>query len=213
MNVYIMRHGETEWNSLKKIQGSTDIPLNEKGIQLARVTAQAMHNQGIVFDRVFSSPLQRAVATAKIMCRADTTIPMITDERLTEFKFGKAEGRTLEELTTNPQFKTLGYLFSNPPLYKAENGAESFAEVFARTKDFLEHQIKPLEGQCKSVLISCHGGICRALLMNINGWSLDRYWDIPVPNCAVNLVTVQNGQFSIVSIGKTYYEVDRKGIL
>ena len=212
MNIYIMRHGETDWNKARRIQGNTDIPLNENGIELAKFTAQGLHRDGIVFDRAFSSPLSRAVQTAEIICK-ESHIPVVTDPRITEFAFGQAEGVSVTELTENPAYKNLGYCFTKPSLYRAMNGAESFEEMFARTADFMEHVLKPLELTSRNVLVSCHGGTARALLMNVNGWELDRYWDISEPNCAVNLMTLRNGVFSVVYMGKTYYTVERQGIV
>ena len=67
MKVYFMRHGETDWNIVKRLQGTTDIPLNENGISLAKISAENMKNAGIQFDEIFSSPLNRAVHTAEII--------------------------------------------------------------------------------------------------------------------------------------------------
>ena len=103
MQVYFMRHGDTDWNSVKRLQGRTDIPLNEKGIALARRTAEAVHRSGIHFDYVYTSPLQRARKTAELM-NAYSRAPLIPDERLTEFCFGEAEGLLFEEVNTNPRF-------------------------------------------------------------------------------------------------------------
>ena len=62
--LYIMRHGKTDWNKLYKLQGQTDIPLNESGRDLAVLTREGMPD--VKFDRVFCSPLCRAVETARI---------------------------------------------------------------------------------------------------------------------------------------------------
>ncbi len=64
MRLYIMRHGETSWNALKKIQGIADIPLNEKGRALAKVTGEALKE--IKFDLVITSPLCRAKETCQV---------------------------------------------------------------------------------------------------------------------------------------------------
>ena len=67
MNIYVIRHGETDWNAGRRIQGRSDIPLNEKGRQLAKVTAEALKD--IVFGAAYSSPLKRAMETARIILR------------------------------------------------------------------------------------------------------------------------------------------------
>ena len=85
MQIYIIRHGETDWNTKRLLQGATDIPLNQNGIEAARLTAEALKE--IPFDEIYTSPLQRAVQTAEIM-RGDRRIPIIKDERLKEISFG-----------------------------------------------------------------------------------------------------------------------------
>ena len=65
--IYIVRHGETDWNILKKLTGQTDIPLNLNGIKQAKEVREKLKN--IKFDYVFSSPLKRAYETAKIITK------------------------------------------------------------------------------------------------------------------------------------------------
>ena len=90
MKIYLFRHGETDWNKARRLQGQSNIPLNPFGRELAMKTAEAL--QDISFDRAFSSPLSRAVETAQILL-GDTQIPVITDHRLLEINFGDCEGR------------------------------------------------------------------------------------------------------------------------
>ena len=65
MKVYLIRHGETDWNSVRKLQGQTDIRLNDYGIELAKLTAEGLKD--VDFDLIYSSPLIRAVETAEII--------------------------------------------------------------------------------------------------------------------------------------------------
>ena len=58
MRIYLIRHGETEWNTRHLLQGATDIPLNQNGVEVARITAEALKD--VPFDVVFTSPLKRA---------------------------------------------------------------------------------------------------------------------------------------------------------
>lgn len=67
MNIYIVRHGETDWNVQLKLQGRSDIPLNATGIEQAEQTGENLKKAGISFDKVYSSPLQRAVKTAELI--------------------------------------------------------------------------------------------------------------------------------------------------
>ena len=88
MRLYIIRHGETDWNKEKKIQGHTDIPLNEYGRHLAEETAEGMKD--ISMDLCFTSPLLRAKETAQIVL-GDRGIPVIEEPRIMEIGFGSFE--------------------------------------------------------------------------------------------------------------------------
>ena len=88
MKIWIARHGQTDLNRDKRMQGLTDCPLNEKGIEQAR---QSRKNIGDVsFDAVYASPLRRAQLTGAIIGNVDLS-EIITDERLIETDFGKYE--------------------------------------------------------------------------------------------------------------------------
>lgn len=150
MNIYFMRHGETDWNTVKRLQGTTDIPLNTRGVVLAEQTARALHKRGIHFDRVFTSPLTRALTTAALM-NVYSRAPLIRDERLMEFCFGAAEGTMFTEIMTNPRFAWLANWFTRPEAYTAALGAESFAHFFARINSFLD-MLRKLEADTSTHL-------------------------------------------------------------
>ena len=87
--VILVRHGETDWNKEYRLQGRTQILLNERGREQARQTAAGLKRQGIVFDAVYASPLLRAVETAEILSGFPRE-RIKTDERIIEFAFGAA---------------------------------------------------------------------------------------------------------------------------
>ena len=89
MDIYLIRHGETDWNRMKKLQGTTDIPLNAYGIELAEKTAEGLKD--VPFDRIYTSPLIRARKTAEII-RRDRPIEIIETDGLKEISFGDYEG-------------------------------------------------------------------------------------------------------------------------
>jgi len=205
MNVFVIRHGETDWNKEWRLQGRTQIRLNERGREQARETAAGLKKQGIVFDRVYSSPLLRAVETAEILS-GFTLENIATDERIIELCFGKAEGTTPDERKENPLLQGFNNFFDAPEKYVAKDGAESIESVLARTKDFWENEIKKLEGQgVENVLISTHGGTLQALLMNVDGREISHYWDVKIPNCTVNLVKLKSGILRLEYTAKVFY--------
>ena len=97
MIIGLIRHGETEWNAVGRIQGQTDISLNEAGIRQARALAARLKAEDRVWDAVVSSDLKRARETARILADA-LGIPLLPpDPRIRERSFGLAEGTTEEE--------------------------------------------------------------------------------------------------------------------
>ena len=87
--LYIMRHGRTDWNVRHKLQGRTDIPLNDEGRMMAAEAGKQYSD--IHFDECYSSPLARAKETAEIFLKG-RGVPVYTDDRLVEMGFGVYEG-------------------------------------------------------------------------------------------------------------------------
>ena len=110
MELYVMRHGTTDWNLERRMQGSHNIQLNDEGRALARVTAEALKDLRIYY--IYSSTLDRAYETATII-RGDRDIEIVKDDRLKEFCFGEYEGKAPEE---RPEKVKL--FFNDPPAYE-----------------------------------------------------------------------------------------------
>lgn len=200
MNIYIMRHSETDWNKLLKIQGSTDIPLNQEGICFAEKVSVSIYRNKICFDKIYSSPLIRAKKTAEIMNKYSNA-PIILDDRLKEFHFGQAEGVTYEELKTNPKFSNLKNWFLDSKNYKAELGAESYESFFGRIDAFIDDLKKET---CGNILVVCHGGVVRGLLKEISNWSIEKFASVKIPNCGLNLVKYENKKFFVEYTAKIF---------
>lgn len=94
MNIYLIRHGETDWNLKGKVQGREDIPLNDTGRMQAKKCAMALQNTGI--KTIIASPLTRAVETANIISNCSDSIELIIDEGLIERDFGDMSGMTYD---------------------------------------------------------------------------------------------------------------------
>lgn len=152
MKIYVTRHGQTDWNRNELMQGRTDIPLNETGIQQAKEASKKL--EGIEFDAVYASPLGRAITTASVLSGWNKE-DIIIDERIIEFDFGKYEGVEYGKLGTH---MSLYWLI--PEIVPAPRGVETLKEAIARTTSFLE-DLK--QKDYEKVLVVCHGGIIRPI--------------------------------------------------
>ena len=204
MRLYIIRHGETPWNTQLRLQGQTDVELNEKGRALAKATAQALRS--VPFDIVITSPLARARETAVIVAK-DRDIPFLEDARIREISFGEMEGRHVpKEERQDPNSKFYSF-FNDPEHYVPDTAGETIPDFCRRTGDFLE-QLLAKEGESEeNFLIVVHGAVTRALMQNLLGGPMADFWrgNVP-PNCAVNIIDITDGRATLVAKDVTYGE-------
>lgn len=203
MKIYLVRHGETEWNKEGRIQGSADIPLNEFGIELAEITSEGM--QEIPVEIIFSSPLIRARKTAEIMKR-DRQIPVVYDDRLREMGFGRYEGSLIREAAADPEH-ALHHFIRHPEAYHAKDG-EEFSQVIARACSFIREILLPAQDKYKHVMITAHGAFIRCFMRCIEERPLSEFWGgIPQKNCAVTVIELKHGRMEVLEEGKLYYKL------
>jgi broad specificity phosphatase PhoE len=195
MEIYFLRHGETEWNRDRRIQGSTEwTDLTDEGVRLAEAARDGMIAKGLAFDRLFSSPYRRALHTAQIL-GAGLGLAPIVDDRLREISFGPYEGtRYGEGLFADDNIRAC---FLDPPRYVARDGAEPFDVVLARVRAFIEQTLVPLAASCARVLVVAHGGILRTVLRLTANLPLSDFWKGPQPNCCAHVVTLAEGKLTL----------------
>lgn len=172
MKILVTRHGQTDWNVEKRIQGRTDIELNNKGIEQAYQTKEKLKNEMI--DLIICSPLKRAKQTADII-NIDRNIPIIYDERLLEICYGENEGRLHDDFDYDGFWNII-----DTHEYK---DAENVNRFLKRVYDFLE-DIKKYEEE--NILIVTHNGVCRAINTYFNGIPKDNnIIKLEIKNCEV----------------------------
>ena len=176
--LYIIRHGKTDWNELHRLQGRTDVPLNDEGRRMAEEAREAYRD--IHFDVCFCSPLSRARETAEILLRG-RDVPVLTDDRLAEMGFGSYEG--LENSFQIPDCP-INVLFRSPEKYDSPpGGAESLDELFARTGAFLRERAEPLLKEGKDVLIVGHGAMNSSIVCQVRQLPRSQFWSAGIENC------------------------------
>jgi probable phosphoglycerate mutase len=144
MNLYVMRHGQTDWNKEKKLQGRVDVPLNKTGLQQAEEAREVLGN--IPIDVIVCSPMQRTRQTVEILNRG-RGIPVIYDERIVERGFGPMEGKTPHDF----DFRAFWDYDQNIKL----GDAEKIQDLFKRVYDFLDEAKTKYENE--NVLLITHG--------------------------------------------------------
>ncbi len=175
--LYIMRHGKTDWNLEYRLQGRTNIPLNDQGRQMAEVAREEYKD--VHFDKCFCSPLIRARETADILLK-DRDVPIIEDERLVEMCFGKYEG--MDHIYQKPDCP-IRTLFLDPGNYETAEGTESLEELYQRTGEFLKEVALPLVEKGEDILIMGHGAMNSCIVCQIRNIPRERFWEAGIENC------------------------------
>lgn len=204
MEIYIVRHGETVWNKRHRLQGNTDIALNENGKRLALESGRNLKDTE--FDVVYCSPLKRARETAELMMQG-RSIDIIPDNRIREMNFGILEGRNVDEMRldkTNPFYP----FFDNPQDYEPDEGGETIEEVVKRGTQFMQQVVEPLEKQGKKrVMLVAHGAMNKAIMMYIKKHDKKDFWSGGLQkNCNVMLVDYTDGVYRVMAEEKLFYK-------
>ncbi|WP_080843700.1 histidine phosphatase family protein [Cytobacillus gottheilii] len=154
--LFLVRHGETEWNLQKRLQGQKDIPLSKIGIEQAQQLEGHFHQQQIVFEHIYTSDLLRAKQTAQLLVRKMTDKMIKTDINLRERYYGELEGKyiaEIEKLIPNYQVN-----FGEKMLY----GIESLEDMQKRMAAIITSIAVKTKGS--PTLIVSHGGAINAFL-------------------------------------------------
>ena len=186
--IWLIRHGQTNMNIARRLQGRRDEPLNDTGRAQAQKAAEWFRRRDIRFDRVISSPLRRAAETAGIV--AGDAVPFRTDDRLMELDCGPWEGADLRDPAPE-----LGLFFSNPFLHPEPEGMEPLSHVEERLSAFLsdlKEEILPGE----NVLISTHAVALKGALQHLDPLPDGGWWANPVHNCCGYVFSLENGAYT-----------------
>lgn len=196
MRIYLVRHGETDWNIDRRYQGIEDIPLNNTGVEQARLCAKALST--MQFDAIYSSPLTRAYDTATLIAQGlqeehsaeaikgdmpSDCYQVRVDERLLERDFGLISGLFPKEREE----------FINS---KKDANMEPFEHLTTRIMEILEElRSKYSDG---NVLVITHGGVINAILHVLSGGEIGTGKTL-VANTCITILNDQTGELQIES--------------
>lgn len=193
--VFLVRHGETEWNAAQIFQGHLDSNLTEAGMEQARRLAERLEDERIV--AIYSSDQGRAIRTAETVA-GKLGLAVIPRADLREIDCGDWTGKQYDEVKAGWPNEHSDWR-ARPHLHRMPAG-ETAALVQERALGFLEWLGEKHLGS--DVLVVTSNTVVRALVCHLLGWSLDKLWEGPKQsNCAVNLIEIRGGKPSLVLAG------------
>ncbi|OPJ63009.1 histidine phosphatase family protein [Clostridium oryzae] len=185
--IVLIRHGETEWNTVGKFQGATDIPLSDNG----KLQAKQLRKKFALFDDwnlIYSSPLKRALETAEIIASPRNIQPIICND-LTEICFGLWEGLTINDI--KDKYPSEYALWINDPVNGPICGGDlSTRNASIRAKRGILDIVDKHPGE--KILVVAHGGIIKAALIGLFNWDMTMYNKMFLKNTAVSVLKFDN---------------------
>ena len=195
--ICFVRHGETDWNIERRMQGHIDLPLNAKGEEQAQALGRFFSGQQA--DALYSSDLLRARQTAQPIADA-LQRPMNVTVALREQHFGRCEGKVFAEIAAlNPDDAQA--LISRDPDYATPGGGESRRQHEARILGCIADLVSAHSGQ--TLVVVTHGGVLDVIYRRVHGLPSDAPRDYPIPNAGLNWVSIAADQWLIERWGET----------
>lgn len=196
LRIFLIRHGETEWNRQNRLQGHTDVKLSPEGILQAKLLAE--HTPFKHVDEIYSSDLSRAFDTAGIIAeRFNLTVKLMPELR--EMNYGDWEGRFISELVAESP-KDFGKFFTDPERCHPPHG-ETFLECQARVMIGIRDIIANHDNQ--NVIVVSHGAAIRLIIGAALDIPIHKIWAISQFNMALSVLRVDDGKFTVELINST----------
>lgn len=196
-NIYLIRHGETDYNKSKRMQGrGIDASLNDLGKTQAKAIASFFEKTKV--EQVISSSLKRAKETASYIA-SQSKLKVEAHAELDEMDFGILEGKPFAEVKDS--LVNLHENWSSGNLDLAPEGGENPLEVFARADKKVRELL--LESESEHIVFILHGRLIRILLSEWLGLGLNRMHDIKHQNGSINHISLSNDEFNAVILNFT----------
>lgn len=199
MELYLVRHGETESNLEKRYLGWTESPLSDKGLRQAEKAAFFLAGEKI--EALYCSDLNRALHTARVIGASCGLRPEITP-LLREINFGQWEGLTFDEIESAWGKRISDWI--DDPFHKSAPGGETLKEVCERMLSFTAY-LERIYPEGKRVAAVSHGGSIRALLYKVMGLDTKGFWAIKIDNASVSLIHRENKRYKIVYYNRNHH--------
>lgn len=185
MKFFIVRHGETVWNTEGRFQGQMDTELNNNGLFQADRLAERL--AGHKFKRIISSPLKRAFITAKKVADACVNADIEVANSLTEINHGDWEGRLACDIQSEWSDIFRAWHETPEKVTMPGKGGESLSDVMKRTATFVD-SLAETEDDDADVLLSSHDAVIKVLLCHWLDAPLSSFWRFQIPNCSISVI-------------------------
>lgn len=201
--IYVTRHGETEWNKMRRMQGHLDSPLTTLGRQQAVWLGERLKE--VAIDHIYSSPAGRAMETAALINQFKG-LPIQTSDRLKEIYLGSWEGKTQVEIEAYDA-ERYNHFWYQPECFVPSN-AESFESIIQRTGEQLEWIAEAHPGN--TVLVVAHAVVLKSMIAYVEKKTVKEFWNGPfMKSTCLNCFEKINDQWQISMMGDTsHYPVD-----
>ena len=198
----LARHGETEWNLARRMQGHTDTPLSPRGVAQAKRLAARLITERPA--RIVSSDLRRARDTAEIVGAA-VGLPVEPDARFREQSLGAWQGMTIEEAAVRDP--DLAARFQRRDADLRPPGGETRAELQERVWAALVEHAAP--GAASPLLIVAHGGVIQSIVYRVLGLAIPTPRRFLLPNVGLTTLVCRSGTWFVKTLNDTAHEPER----
>jgi probable phosphoglycerate mutase len=192
MRIYLVRHGETEWNRIRRFQGRRNLPLNQEGRKQVRALALALKNKSLT--AIYTSPLIRALETAHLIKVFHPSTPIFEEKGFIEMDLGEFDGMKVQDWAE--QYPDVRKKWNENPAAVKMPGGESLKEVQARAKEALEG-ITRIYPPNTTILISSHNFVNLTLLCDLLKIPLHRFRELHQENAAFNVICKKGNRFYV----------------
>ena len=192
--IYLVRHGQTEWNKTHKFQGRSDVPLNDEGREQVKATAMALKD--VPFDAVYASPLSRAVETANLIMSYHPAVPLIEEDGFIEMELGDFDGMEAQRWMTD--YKEFMKAWRDNPgevRMPGPNG-ECLVEVQARAMKALD-DVTGGHHMGSTLLVCSHNFVILSILCEAKGISLDQFRELRQDTAAFSVIRKKGDQYTV----------------
>jgi len=189
LRIILVRHGETDWNRANRLQGRMDIPLNQEGKIQAHALAFALRDEPLT--AIYSSPLARALETARSIRLFHPSTPLFEEEGLVDMSLGEFDGIEFGHWAS--EYPDFYKAWKSSPASLRMPGGETLQEVQRRAIETLDRATK-LYPSGSTLLLCSHNFVNRTLLCHALEIPLDRYREINQHAGALNILHQREGQ-------------------